>query len=55
MLTGRQEGLKKLTIDKEFEGAIVMTKYGHRKTYKVTAIDRTLTPLTCIFDSDRGK
>jgi hypothetical protein len=32
-----------------------MTRYGHRKTYKVTAIDRKLTPLTCVFDSDRGK
>jgi hypothetical protein len=32
----------------------VITKYGNKRSYKVSAIERKLTPLTCTFDSGKG-
>jgi hypothetical protein len=45
--------LKKLTpndVNREFEGQIVMAKYGSKRTYKVNQIRWDLSPTTYVFD-----
>jgi hypothetical protein len=48
-------GFKEPAIDKEFEGAVVMTKYGSRRTYKVSSIKWKMNPHTYTFQQEDKK
>jgi hypothetical protein len=52
---GVKEALIEAAIDKEFEGAVVMTKYGSRRTYKVSSIQWKMSPHTYTFQQDDKK
>ena len=45
-------GYKKQACSQEFEGAVVMTKYGSRRTYKVSSIKWDLKPQTYKFQQE---
>lgn len=50
LIDERMKRLDKTYVNREFEGAIVMAKYGPHRTYKVHAIRWDMTPETYFFN-----
>lgn len=50
LIDERLKKLDKATVNREYEGAIVMAKYGPHRTYKVHSIRWDMTPETYFFN-----
>jgi hypothetical protein len=50
LIDERLQRMDQTFVGREFEGAVVMTRYGRQRTYRVQQIRWDMTPKTYIFE-----